>query len=254
MTKIIEIILKYIPDGIFVFLYNIFLSKSKGIVIRKHFPAWLIIGLRIGDVSLQSPTPNFFNVHYQKFVENFDKFFYIENGDTVLDVGACIGDTTVYMGLKAGHNGKVIAIEVDSVNCHYLRLNLLKYIENYEVHEIAAYKRKTELMLFTHHTPTGHALLPDKSRKSSVSVNADTIDNIVNGRHVDFAKIDVQGSEIDVLKGADYLLRTTPKIMVETHYKYTERKTYPQVIKILESYGYTVTFIFDNGIVYGRRY
>jgi len=63
----------------------------------------LIRGEEEGDLELLSPTPKFLSVKLREFEDRMERFFKIEKGDVVLDVGACIGDTTVLNLTKTGY-------------------------------------------------------------------------------------------------------------------------------------------------------
>jgi len=87
--------------------------------------SWLI---QKGGITLVSPTPKFLGFGLRDFEMRFERFFKIEPSETALDVGACIGDTTVPMPIKTGFTGKVIAVEPHPLNIKYLKLNLANLI------------------------------------------------------------------------------------------------------------------------------
>lgn len=69
----------------------------------------------------------------------------------------------------------------------------------------------------------------------------------------DFAKIDVQNAEVQVLEGADRFLKTTRKLIIETHSRTNEQlRTYPRVLEILKQYGYE-TIMDNNGAIHAWR-
>ncbi len=197
-----------------------------------------------------SPTPKFLGFGLKEFENKCERFFKIDKGDTVLDVGACIGDTTVPMAMKAGPTGRVIAVEPHPVNIGYLRLNLADF-DNVEIISKAIWNEKGIVKFNVHSTPTGHSILEDKERNSYIEVPSDTLDNIFSDRRIDFAKIDVQGAEVQVLQGGDKFLETTRKLVVETHERFNiDKRTYPKVLEILTKYDYEIRFAADNGVVY----
>ncbi|MEM3448731.1 MAG: hypothetical protein QXQ64_05175 [Candidatus Bathyarchaeia archaeon] len=75
-------------------------------------------------MQLLSPTPKFLGFGFKQFTNKFERFFKIEKGETVADIGACIGDTTLPMCVKAGADVKIFAVEPHPVNVSYLKLNL----------------------------------------------------------------------------------------------------------------------------------
>ena len=228
------------PNNIYMHLTN---QLSPDIKIRRAKTGYIIT--RDG-ISLLSPTPKFLGFGKTHFTSKFERFFNIQHRDVAVDVGACIGDTTIFMALTADH---VIAVEPHPVNLEYLRLNVGDCVE---IIGKAAWHCKDWLPLQVHSAPTGHSLVPHPSRKTTVTVEADTLDSMVY--KADFLKIDVQGSEVEVLMGAERLLESTGKIVVETHDRTDpELRTYPKVIEMLESHGYNVEFCMDNGCVYGSK-
>ena len=84
-------------------------------------------------------------------------------------------------------------------------------------------------------------------------MQADTLDNIVKDwNRIDFAKIDVQGAELEVLQGAEEMLMKTKKLVVETHY-HGARALYPKVATCLEAKGFTVHVTSDRIVHAWRR-
>jgi FkbM family methyltransferase len=215
--------IKYSPNWLFVPVYNSLLSGDTKIKIRRAQTGWLIRGEEEGDLELLSPTPKFLSVKLREFEDRFERFFKIEKGDVVLDVGACIGDTTVPMVIKAGPNGKVIAVEPDPLNARYLKLNTSRF-GNVEIIEKGIWKEKGTIEFKLHKAPTGHSITGHSVGQASyvryigrTQIPADTLDNLFSGQRIDVAKIDVQGAEVEVLGAADNFLKSTPKIIVGTY-------------------------------------
>jgi len=209
---------KYSPDWLFVPVYNSLLNKDRRIKVKKVNEGWLIRGEEQGDLELLSPTPKFLSVKLREFEDRMERFFKIAKGDVVLDVGACIGDTTVPMAIKAGSNGKVIAVEPDPSNAKYLKLNTSPF-GNVEIIEKGIWKERGTIELKLHKGPTGHSIVQASygGYIDKTQIQVDTLDNLFSSQRIDVAKIDVQGAEIEVLGAADNFLKNTPKIIVGTH-------------------------------------
>jgi len=239
------------PNWLFVPLANTYYQLLKKDKLKIKSANWL---LQKGDIELLSPTPKFLGFGMGEFEARFERFFKIERGDTCLDIGACIGDTTIPMLLKTGSSGSVIAVEPDPTNILYLKLNLAKF-PNAQIVGKAVWKTSGTIRFNLHITPTGHSIMEDVERKSFIDVPCDTLDNILEGKRVDFAKIDVQGAESEVLEGANKFLGKVHKLAVETHCRYdAAKRTYPQVLEKLSHYDFSnVQFCLDNGMVYAWR-
>ena len=69
-----------------------------------------------------------------------------------------------------------------------------------------------------------------------------------NLSRVDFVKMDIEGAEEDVLRGAEIFLKVfRPKLMVEPHIVQGVLST-DVVVKILHSYGYQVEIVPQFGV------
>lgn len=247
-----EWFIKKCPNWLFPSVSNFYysLSSKEKAKIKKSENGWLI---QKGGLELLSPTPKFIGFGLKDFENKCERFFKIEKGDTVLDVGACIGDTTVPMAIKTGSTGKVIAVEAYPLNIPYLEHNLSGF-NNVEIIRKALWDKKGTVTFHLHDTPTGHSIMEDVERKRQIEVPSDTLDNLFGDRKIDFAKIDVQGAEAQVLEGGNRFLQTTRKLAVETHGRYDiEKRTYPRVLEILGKYDLEVNFAEDNGVVYAWR-
>jgi len=107
-----------IPDGMFAFLTNLRNRKLCGddIQIVHKGNDWEITR---GEIRLLSYTPKMTSFGMNHFADKFERYFEVEKGDKCLDVGACIGDTTIPMGIKS-QCGEIIAIEPEPRNFRYL--------------------------------------------------------------------------------------------------------------------------------------
>jgi FkbM family methyltransferase len=225
--------IKYSPNWIFVPVYNSLLSRDRKVKIRKVQTGWLIRGEEKGDLELLSPTPKFLSVKLREFEDKMERFFKIEKGDVVLDVGACIGDTTVPMAIKAGPNGKVIAVEPDPLNARYLKINTSPF-GNVEIIEKGIWKERGTIGFNLNKAVTGHSVVQASYEGyiDRTQIPVDTLDDLFSGQRIDFAKIDVQGAEIEVLGAADNFLKKTPKVIVGTH----SESLHNAVLEVLKRY------------------
>lgn len=241
------------PDRLLALAANFYYwLRLKNFAVVPNGGNWLILRK---NLKLLSPTPKYLGIDLKTFERLFERFFGIKRGDTVLDVGACIGDTTVFIARKVGREGLVVAVEPEPTNAAHLRLNTAAF-GNVRVVEKAAWNRRGTMKFGIYsQCPTGHSLMRGEGRVFNVEVQADTLDNIVAPLEggIDYAKIDVQGAELQVLEGAERMLETTGRIVVETHYKHDERRTWPEVSDFLVDRGFTVQITPEEKIVYGSK-
>jgi FkbM family methyltransferase len=246
-SKLIE----YSPDWLFAQVYSRINKRGIGI---NYYPIgrdWIVIG---DKYYIYSPTAKFTSVSMKEFEDKFEKYFKIEQGDICIDVGACIGDTTVPMCIKTGKYGFVYAVEPNKLNIDYLDMNLLIY-KNTKILKVAVWNKKGHLTFHEHSSPTGHSLIPLSLRKKETQVETDTLDNLFKGIVIDFAKIDVQSAEVEVLSGATEFLSTTRKLVIECHHDYKDElhDTSKEIGGILDRYYDKLEYSKEYNLWYAWR-
>ena len=198
-----------------------------------------------------------------KHEEEIIGLFRPKEGDTVVDIGAHMGRYTITSSKSVGASGKVIAVEAHPYNFkileHNLRLNELK---NVSALNWAVYSKKARLKLYLpdedlgytmHHSLMTNYLASKYSKEIEgryIEVEADTLDNLLKIRgvtEVNWIKIDVEGAEYEVLRGAKEILSINKRIsvLVEVHGK----DTYGPTIELLRSNNFNIEFekTYDNG-------
>jgi FkbM family methyltransferase len=252
-----KVFVKYSPNWMFTFVQNNFLYKYKYSKILKSAPTWLnkeCYLIKGKDLSLYSPTPKFYPFTIPEWERKFEKYFKLEKGMTFLDIGACIGDTAL-PPLSYKENIKVIAVEPDPMNITYLKGNLNEYINagKVAIHPIGIWDEVSEIKFHMHEIPTGHSLIPNKERHSSIMVKTDTLDGLF-WRGVDFAKIDIQGAEMQVFSQAARFLSNTNRLIVEAHHKTAYHpKTHGHVISVLKEHYNHIRYDDGYNLVYAWR-
>ncbi|MFL6385133.1 MAG: FkbM family methyltransferase [Nitrososphaeraceae archaeon] len=181
------------------------------------------------------------------------RHFNTKQGDIVVDVGAHIGKYTIIASKRVGENGKVIAIEAHPGNYEMLNRNIkLNGLTNVTPLNYAVYSRKTKVKIYNNYTIMSERIREKKVKEKFVEVNADTLDNLLqqNGirqEQVNWIKIDVEGAEYEVLKGACNTLSNSKDIAlyIEIH----GQNNYQPIIELLNSHSINVTFQknYDDG-------
>ena len=164
-----------------------------------------------------------------------------------IDVGAYEGFYTVY---ACKHAKKVLAVEPNPMALAYLKTNIaLNNCHNTIVVPKAAGDRRGVVKLRIPrpakkgHVPLTASIVWSFEEALEIDVEADTLDNIVDDvglDSVDFIKIDVEGAEGLVVKGAERTLRKARAILVEI---------WPEniwIISYLQALGYKLTKVIDH--------
>ena len=198
-----------------------------------------------------------------KHEEEIMGLFRPSEGDTVVDIGAHMGRYTITSSKSVGASGRVIAVEAHPYNFRILQHNIrLNKLKNVNALNWAVYSKKARLKLYLpdedlgytmHHSLMTNYLASKYSREIErryIEVEADTLDNLLKTRginDVNWIKIDVEGAEYEVLRGAKEILSTNRRIsiLVEVHGK----DTYGPTIELLRSNNFNIEFekTYDNG-------
>lgn len=156
------------------------------------------------------------------------RFLEVHNtaGWTCLDVGANVGAVALALAKFAGPSGKVYAFEPGPPNQQRLRANLAlnpKLLARTEVLACGVGETPGELWWAEEEGNPGNALLSDKGTHK---IPVTTLDVFLSERRlggVDFVKIDVEGMELQVMRGGKELLRRFhPVLYFETLPRYVQ--------------------------------
>lgn len=139
---------------------------------------------------------------------------YLHEGDIFLDVGAYIGFLSLAAARFVGRSGLVYAVEPHPFNYKILRENvLLNGFKNVCLMNIALGKETSEARIYDRpsiNRGSASLICPlNMSLKSGSTVRLTTIDTLIEQGQVqlpDLIKIDVEGFELEVLKGTRALL------------------------------------------------
>ena len=173
-----------------------------------------------------------------------------KEGDVVIDIGAHIGKYTIVSSKLVGKTGKVVAIEADPDTFHILERNVaLNNLTNVLPLNYAIFSTKTRIKLYDESAASAKynslILTRVKQTEKYVEVNADTLDSILerNGvNQVNWIKIDVEGAEFEVLKGATKTLSGKDiALLIEIHNVHDSHH-YDNIVDFLKHYNYEIAF------------
>lgn len=173
---------------------------------------------------------------------------FLKPGMVVLDVGAHHGLYSLLSSRVVGASGKVIAFEPSPRERERLQEHLLmNHTQNVEIVPIAlgSDSGRKELVLAAdagYNTLAAQALVTSSDR---AAVDVLSLDEFVAGRslpEIDLIKVDVEGGELDVLRGAESMLRKLPRpvLLCEVEDRRTEPWGYAarDIIRHLQSRGF----------------
>lgn len=165
----------------------------------------------------------------------------LRRGDVFLDVGAHSGFFTLLGSRLVGPDGTIIAFEPLPANIHFLRLHIAtNRVDNVSVFDAAVSDTQgEEFFAQGQNTYTG-----ELSAQGQIKVRTVTLDELVTTGIIPPAnviKIDVEGAELRVLKGAEHLLKDAPPraLLVSAHGDAIAH----ECIELLSRAGYSVSEI-----------
>ncbi|WP_295161500.1 FkbM family methyltransferase [uncultured Brachyspira sp.] len=126
---------------------------------------------------------------------NIKNIFEVNNESVIFDIGAWKGDTAYFFSKKCSLGAKIYAFEPDKNAYDTLKIIKEKYKLNNVILENMLFSSKNEAIDFVSMTPN----------TPIVKMNAVTVDEFVesnNFNKIDYLKMDVEGAEINILKGS----------------------------------------------------
>ena len=162
------------------------------------------------------------------FLENiYEKFYSLKPSDIVVDVGANIGAFAIKAAFEVAPAGHVFAVEPASSNFRLLERNIeINSLEDSCTAMHCAFGSSTSTGRLHIYTRGASNSLVNRELEGTLKslgtedVQIDTLDNVLFNKltRLDFLKVDVEGFELEVLKGAEKTLsKFHPKIALEKH-------------------------------------
>ena len=180
----------------------------------------------------------------------------LREGDTAVDVGANKGAYTFWMRRAVGRAGRVVAVEPQPELAAYLRgaCRALRW-DNVDVLEAAASDRAGEATLRV----PGSGPSPGATLESAAAPTAGwrelrcpTVrldDALARQGRVSVMKVDVEGHELAVFRGAARVLeRDRPALLFECEARHLAGSAPSDVFAFLERLGYSGAFFSRSGL------
>ena len=177
-----------------------------------------------------------------------------KEGDIVIDIGAHIGLYTIIGAKRVGTQGKVVAIEAHPGNFEMLNRNIkLNQLTNVIPLNYAVYSKETKIKLYMPSGESGftkyNTIMPNwiNTQEKFVEVNANTLDyllqlNEIRQEEVNWIKIDVEGAEFEVLKGASNVLSKSKDVAILMELHGPPHIYRPKVEELVNLYNFKIEF------------
>jgi len=263
--EIIIFIIFHIPRKMSSKIYNLISEKSwTNIVFDLTKCTYYNAKLKAYMYFIDKSTADMLLDNYESEVFSF--FIPLPN-DVVIDVGANIGYFTIYASRKVGKDGLVIALEPMDEAYDCLMKNLrLNRIDNVKPFKLALWSSETTLKLYRTKGSFTSAISKVDVFKNLIqqkklnlikkyeikTVKLDDLIKNINLIKVDWIKIDVDGSEYEVILGSMNTLKLfKPRLIIEIH----DQEIGNKILKILKDLGYqwSLVKIWDNYHIFAKR-
>ena len=192
---------------------------------------------------------------YEKPVTEVIVSIPFESGDVVIDVGANIGWYSVLIDALSPPNVKIYAFEPEPLNFKLLKENLKlnKASKVIPIRKALGEKRGiVKMFLYPTKNSGRHSLIP-MYNYGSVSVEMITLDDFAKENEINkikLLKIDVEGYEYMVLKGAENIIESIDFIILEMVPDYMKKGeiSIDEFVSFIASLKFKTFIITENGL------
>lgn len=187
---------------------------------------------KTGNVSFINKTP----VNYYQYFQ--DDYYSVSDNEVYVDCGAFDGDSiNQFFEFTKGKYKKIIGLEPDKISFRKL-CEATKDHHDVELICCATGKENTQMNFFSEGTlgstfsESGDGELTDVKK----------LDDLLYGENVTLIKMDIEGSELDSLIGAENIIKKNkPKLAICIYHKIEDIKTIPQYLhSIVPEYRFKV--------------
>jgi FkbM family methyltransferase len=222
----------------------------------------------------KAPSLYLFVERFREWV-NWDKRIYlsfVRHGDVVLDVGANAGAHTVFLSNLVRKRGRVLAFEPLPANIRSLEETIRRRARftNISVFQVAVGDPSSQKERATIKIPGDDLTQASLALQTTGSwekkppvrevvvplVSLDGCEEVQSLHHIDLVKVDVEGGELDVLRGASRTLsRHMPFLYCEAYETWQAAFGYgpTDVLDFARSLGYAAARVFSQGKVHPIR-
>ena len=175
----------------------------------------------------------------------------VNTEDVLFDIGANVGIYSTFVG-KRLNEGTVVVFEPEPANMEAAQRHLERNDISYIAKKLALSSQDGSAFLDIERDQVGegrHQLI-DKNTKNAIEIEMVQGDELINSGEIpqpSIVKIDVEGSEVDVLRGLSESLSNSKcrTVYCETHPKILKDRGYSgkDILRLLRQYGYKVEYL-----------
>lgn len=167
----------------------------------------------------------------------------ISKGENIIDAGAYLGVFALYAGKKVGSAGKVIAFEPNPKIYEHLCGNIsLNGLDNIVIPVKKGLWSIKGVKEFYVSDAVSSVFANQKNPEEKIKIDVATLDEALdelNIGKIDFIKMDIEGAEIEAVKGMQKILENSNcELAIASYHKIDGNKTYLKLEEMLKEKSY----------------
>jgi FkbM family methyltransferase len=217
--------------------------------------------LQILPEAVRQPIRKIYYLQSVKFFKKTDELAFLSSmvrrGDVVIDIGANIGIYTKCISELVGPAGKVFSIEPVPSTFDILQYNVKKlHLENVALYNCALSDVNKEVVMSVPVHPTGREdfyragiVGNSQFQGNTITIASKTLDSLLGkGIKVSFIKCDVEGHELQVIRGAmETITHSMPVMLVEiTRNPEDKNSDAFEIFAMVKKRGYEIFWLNGN--------
>ena len=202
--------------------------------------------------SIKTFTPLYFTT---KDIDRYERFYQVKPNDVIIDAGAFHGILSLVYSKKA-LGGKVYSFEPDYLNLKRLKKNLSlnDNPKNIHVIEKALWYEESLIKFYQDGSVASSTFYKAENaiEKKIEALSLDVFVHMFKISELNFIKMDVEGAELSILKGAKEILsRFKPNLSIASYHVVDGALTYKSVEEFFQhiDFPYKTIFYTDGEII-----
>jgi len=179
---------------------------------------------------------------------------FVKPGMNVIEGGACCGYHALNIARAVGPEGRVFCFEANPDLVEILKKNMEinGYIDNVEVVHAGLWFEENVMPFPMLNAGLGGASFKNRRQLAAVPtvpVRMVSLDDLFSDKRIDFIRMDIEGAELEALKGADTILRNQqPTMILEWIPDNSSFEESVMLYDLLKELGYRVYRITSEGL------
>lgn len=179
-----------------------------------------------------------------------------KRGDVVIDGGGCLGDTALYFAHEVGDTGHVYTIEFIPSNLEIMSKNisLNKKLQKHITIVKHPLWNTSNVSLYYKDQGAASFVSFSNDSDSTDTINTITIDDLVQEQQlqkIDFIKMDIEGAEMNALKGAIHSIQTFhPTLAIAVYHQISD---FVNVMQFIDDLNLEYQFYLGHYTIYAQE-